>query len=121
MIVFFPLLLVIALIVVFNFLRLKFKEKTAFKRPELLLALYISFILLLSFTHSHKIYYFFNLNTILNEESRETNYMAWDKYSWFLYISNKQEEAIDANKKAKSAANKYQLTQRYKEEIPYLE
>jgi len=45
---------------------------------------------------------------VLNSETRNTNYRAWDEYSWFLYISGKQDEAIEANQKAQKAAEERQ-------------
>ncbi|MDR0437075.1 MAG: hypothetical protein LBH22_02095, partial [Bacteroidales bacterium] len=40
----------------------------------------------------------------LHGETRNINYWAWDKYSWFLYIVDKQDEAIEANHMAQKAA-----------------
>jgi len=69
--------------------------------------MYFIFFFILSFTHSDRIYYFIKLNTVLNAESRTTNYYSWDKYSWFLYIADKQNEAIEANQNAQKAAEEY--------------
>lgn len=43
------------------------------------------------------------MNTALHSESRKINYYSWDKYSWFLYISDKYEEALVANENAQKA------------------
>jgi hypothetical protein len=60
------------------------------------------------------------LNTILNGESRKTNYQSWDKYSWFLYLGNRQEEAIEANHNAQKAAEEYLKLKQDEEAIKYL-
>jgi hypothetical protein len=44
-------------------------------------------------------------NSVINSESIKTNYRAWVKYSWFLYISDKQNEALEANQKAQDIIN----------------
>lgn len=42
-------------------------------------------------------YYLFNIK--FNHEI-ETDYRTWDKYSWFLYVNNKQAEAAQASERA---------------------
>lgn len=42
-------------------------------------------------------YYLFNIK--FNHEI-ETDYRTWDKYSWFLYVNNKQTEAAQASERA---------------------
>lgn len=61
------------------------------------------FGLLLHFTPSYKICYFFDLNQVINKEHNKTNYYSWDKYSWFLYIRGEEEAALEANQKALDA------------------
>ncbi|SFT45078.1 hypothetical protein SAMN05216474_0637 [Lishizhenia tianjinensis] len=56
--------------------------------------------LLLHFTPSYKICYFFDLNEVINKEFNKVNFSSWDKYSWFLYIRGEKEEALKANQKA---------------------
>lgn len=77
-----------------------FQFSAKFKTPQILLIIYFIFSIWLSNIHSDKVFYFFNLNTVTRNENRNENYWDWDKYSWFLYISNKQDEAILANLKA---------------------
>lgn len=96
---FFLLVLVIFIIC----LVLHVTHKPKFRVPQLILLLYFLFFYILSFTHSYDIYYFVYLNPVLNGESREINYHSWDKYSWFLYIAGKKEEALEANYKAEEA------------------
>ncbi len=78
-------------------------KKAKFKLREIILVLYFAFIFLLSFIHADKIYYIVNLNTVLNSEIRNYSYSAWDKYSWFLYIAGKQDEAVQANQNAQKS------------------
>lgn len=75
-------------------------KRTNFKLPQVLFLFYFLFISCISFLHSYRIYYFLNLNEITAKECRIENYRMWDRYSWYLYLGDKQEEAIDANQKA---------------------
>ncbi len=75
-------------------------KRTGFRLPQFVLSAYILFCMWLSFLPSHHIYYLFNLNSVLYAESREFNYYAWDKYSWFLYSSGEYDAATDASEKA---------------------
>lgn len=86
---------------------LLFVKKVKFGFPQLFLIVYFVFFFIISYTASYRIYYFINLNTVLNSESRNTDYASWDKYSWFLYLQEKQEEAIEANTNAKNAVVAY--------------
>ena len=72
----------------------------ALKLPQIILICYFLGFVWISFIHSDRIFYFFNLNEITHKENRIENYKSWDKYSWFLYIVNKQDEALEANRKA---------------------
>lgn len=96
-------------------------DKKPFKIPQIFLILYFVFFIGLSFTNSYKIYYFFNLNTVINGVARNTDYYSWDKYSWFLYIANKQEEAIVANENALKAAEEYLKSTSDEDVVQYLE
>jgi len=102
-----PLLFLIVLFVTLTCFVLLFKNKSQFKFSQIFLIVYFAFFWVLSYIHSDRIYYFFNLNTVLNSEARETNYNSWDRYSWFLYIANKQDEALEANHKAQKAVEEY--------------
>ncbi len=86
---------------------LLFVKKVRFGFPQVFLIAYFVFFFVISYTASYRIYYFINLNTVLNGETRNTDYMSWDKYSWFLYLQEKQEEAIEANTNAKNAVAAY--------------
>lgn len=98
-----PLLFLVPFLITVVYVTIHIIEKTKFRLPQILLSIYFLFSLKLAETHSHRIYYFFNLNKVLNEESRNYNYQSWDKYSWFLYISKKQDEALQANEYAQKA------------------
>jgi glucan phosphoethanolaminetransferase (alkaline phosphatase superfamily) len=78
-------------------------NKTTISVRHILLFTYMSALIVLSYTPSYRIYYFFNLNTVLNENTNQYNYRAWDKYSWFLYVAEQKQEALDANQKARHA------------------
>ncbi|WP_018342786.1 hypothetical protein [Cytophaga aurantiaca] len=81
-------------------------NKSKIRYPQTILFTYILALGILAYTQSYRIYYFFNLNPVLNEEFNTVNYQAWDKYSWFLYGANKKEKALEANKNAKNAVQK---------------
>lgn len=100
---FSTLVLGVALLATLTCFILIIVKRDKFRIPQILLALFFIFSLGLSRIHSHYIYYFFNLNSITNSESRDLNYIAWDKYSWFLYIAGRQADALDANEKAQVA------------------
>ena len=83
------------------------KNESQLKFPQIFLVIYFVFFFVLSFTHSDRIYYFFNFYPMLNSKTRETDYNSLDKYSWFLYIANKQDEALEANHKAQKVIEEY--------------
>lgn len=101
----YSLLFLLAFIVVIIAFTLQSIARDQRKFPLVLLIIYFLFFIRLSFIHTERIYYFFQLNAVLNSASRNTDYDAWDKYSWFLYQANKPEEALKANKEAQMAAN----------------
>lgn len=83
-----------------TWLFLHFKTKSAFRIPQWILLLTFVFSVYLSFVHAYRIYYLFNLNPITSNEYSTENPAIWDKYSWFLYIGGKHEEALKANELA---------------------
>lgn len=101
----FPILFIVSIILSITYFILLINYKIKIGIKQILLIGYILFSFELAYIHSDQIHYFFRLNTILNNDSRNYDYAAWDKYSWFLYIRNKQEEAIQANEKAQQAIN----------------
>lgn len=46
------------------------------------------------------------LNSLTYDDSRKTNFIQWDYYSWFLYVSDSFDEALAANQKAQQALKK---------------
>ena len=91
--------------VTFTYFILFLSEKNKFRLPQLILVAYFLFYINLGYTHSHSIYNVLYFNSVINSESIKTNYRAWVKYSWFLYISDKQNEALEANQKAQDIIN----------------
>ena len=65
-----------------------------------------AFGFIFSFVPSYSIYYLFNLNETFNKESRQVDYLSWDKYSWFLNIRGEKERALEANDMAMKAFEK---------------
>jgi len=116
----YSLFFIIVILVTITCFILHFTNHTKFKLPQIFLIGYFMFFFTLSFIHSDRIYYFINLNSVLNAESRTTNYYSWDKYSWFLYIADKQDEAIEANQNAQKAAEEYLKITQDQEAIQYL-
>jgi len=102
----FPICFIIPVIFSIAYLYLYVINKVKFKVSQLILTLVISFSVIISNVHSDRIYYFFNLNSTLNCKSRTLDYKSWDKYSWFLFIAKKQDEAIQANSIAQTANSK---------------
>jgi hypothetical protein len=78
-------------------------NKSTIRFPQMILFTYIFSLSILAYMHSYRIYYFFSLNTLLNKEHNTINYKGWDKYSWFLYLADKKEEALEANQNAQNA------------------
>jgi len=78
-------------------------KRTRFHFSQALLIIYFAFFYAISYTPSYEIYYFVNLNTFLNKDSRNTDYRSWDNYSWYLNLRKKQTEALEANIKATDA------------------
>jgi hypothetical protein len=62
--------------------------------------------LVYSFVPAYVSCYFFDLNEVINKEYNEINYASWDQYSWFLFQSGKNEEALEANQQAMKACQK---------------
>jgi len=66
--------------------------------------IYFLFNIFLLYVRYDEMYYFVHLNEVVNQESRKINYLGWDKYSWYLYHSQKVNEALSANENAQNAA-----------------
>ena len=76
------------------------KEKTELK--HVLLTVYFISFLTISFIHADRYYYLFNRKAILNEENVVNGYQyrVLDRYSWFLYLAKKYDEAERINKES---------------------
>jgi len=100
----FPLLFIIVFgFSVFSLFKI-FQSKFQSKIQSFFFLIAFSFFMILSYVHSYSIFYLVNLNSVTNGSTRELNYHAWDRYSWFLYIADRKGDAIDANVQAKKAA-----------------
>jgi hypothetical protein len=82
-------------------------NRTKFQFSQILLILYFVLFYTISYVPAYKMYYSIRLNTILNGKSRNSDYRSWDKYSWFLYLRDKQAEALEANMNAANALELY--------------
>jgi len=93
----------VAILLAGIYLVLYLKLNIPLKRPQFLLLAYFVFILYLAYTPAYRIYYVVMLNETLNSDTKDLAYRSWDKYSWFLYLHDKQVEALDANRRARVA------------------
>jgi len=99
----FPLFFIIPFLITITYLILLAYYHQKLRLPQIALTFYFLFSIILSCTHSDKIFYFIRLNTLINSESRKSDYYSWDKYSWFLFKVGKTNEALDANRTATKA------------------
>lgn len=97
----------ICVVATVSYLTLLFLERKKVGLKSLLGIAFIAALYSLGSLRAHHTYYFFNLNETFNKESRKTNYIAWDKYSWFKYTSGNMEEALEANDHAQLALENY--------------
>ena len=83
-------------------IQLQIRQKRAKKYGSIFLALFCCFTIYLSNIRAHQVFYFIHIRPILNNSFQNPydNYSTWDKYSWFLYLANHQDEALEANQKA---------------------
>jgi hypothetical protein len=92
---------VASIVAIILFIRNKNKIKPAFIVMLMLLLLSeVSY-----FTPYSQMYYFINLNKVLNSEDREVYFVPWERYSWQLYWEGHYDEAIQANDSAMKALN----------------
>jgi len=106
----FSTIFIIAFLVTLVWFILQIAKRSKFKLPQYALLVYFVFSIILSYTHSYHVFYFFNLNTVIHNESRNQDFTSWDKYSWFLFIADKEEEALAANNEAQKALDEYLKT-----------
>jgi hypothetical protein len=98
-----PLIFIIPLLISLTCFILYWVKHIKVGLPQVIFTALFLFSVFISYTPSDSIYYFFNLNTVLNSERRNSDYHSWDKYSWFLYLDGKKERAIGANQNAQKA------------------
>jgi hypothetical protein len=81
------------------------KKQRVNTRFVVLLSLFIGTFYLTA-VPAHQVHSTLYLNNLTYDESRKTNFIQWDYYSWFLYVSDAFDEALDANQKAQQALKK---------------
>ena len=101
------LVFIIATITTLTYFIILSVRTKSIKTQQFFLIIYFVAFLFTSYIPSYKIYYVMNLNNVFYKETRLYGYKAWDKYSWFLYIRNKQNEALEANNNALTALENY--------------
>ncbi|MCB0497364.1 MAG: hypothetical protein KDC79_14580 [Cyclobacteriaceae bacterium] len=89
----FVIAIISFVVVVVNFLN----KQAVYVEHQLILGLVITIAAIVGTTPKDERYYLFNIQ--FNHHVHH-DYWAWDKYSWFLYLDGKKEEAIEANQKA---------------------
>lgn len=82
---------------------LLYKNKKLISLNSIFCFVIIAFTVFIKFLPAHNTYYLTNIK--LNHEI-EIDYYSWDKYSWFLYMEGKDDEAMQANKSAQAAVEK---------------
>lgn len=95
-----------------------YKNKKMTSANSKFCSLVILLTIFFRFLPSHNTYYLTNIK--FNHEI-EIDYFSWDKYSWFLYLDGKQDEAMQASKNAQSAVEKCLQNPKYGDENEYLE
>lgn len=107
----FRLIFLVPFAVSISCLALHVHYKTRIRLPQIIFMLYFGFSIWLSYLQSYHVFYFFYLNPVVHHYTRDSDIGSWDRYSWFLYISNKDNDAIIANAFAqnalKNSGNKY--------------
>lgn len=96
----------IAIFMAFLYLFVSVFAKIILRIQHLFFCFYFTFMVWFSYVPSYNLFYAIKLNSILNKESRLCDYQSWDKYSWFLYLREKYDDAIIANKMAQEALEK---------------
>lgn len=79
---------------------LSMKLKVKLKGIVLASLLITIFGVYLSTRRAYQVYYTMNLTESFHQFERANSNVAWDKYSWFLYLADKNAEALEANSKA---------------------
>lgn len=111
----FAIIFIVPFVITLFYFALLIKKGT-FKVIHGLLALVFVLSIALGQTHSHQIYHTLNLRN----SYQEYNYQSWDRYSWFLYLANEKEKALEANKKAEQAWNRCISSDKYAADNDYI-
>ncbi|HLC82331.1 MAG TPA: hypothetical protein VJI69_00780 [Bacteroidia bacterium] len=96
---------------------LLYKNKKMISRNSLFCSVIIAITIFFKFLPAHHTYYLTNIK--FNHEI-EIDYYSWDKYSWFLYIESRDDEAMQANQSAQVAVEKCLQNPIFGDENEYL-
>jgi hypothetical protein len=94
-------------------------NRTNLKIPQYLLMVYFVFCFSLSFVHAYRVFYFFNSFSIEHTDLFARAYLSLDRYSWFLYIGGKTDEALEANRQAQISVDNRMKVHADEEAIRY--
>ena len=102
--VYFSLALAVCLTLLWLIRKIKFKEKSgSITALNIAIIAFCSALYLIAPSTRYRIF-----NILYNKEI-ETDFQTWDKYSWFLYRSQKFNESYEASIKAQNALLNFQL------------
>ncbi|MFA7273271.1 MAG: hypothetical protein WC044_05345 [Crocinitomicaceae bacterium] len=93
-------LVVICLIITVILFFLVLNEHNKFNKKDWFKTAFLISVIWFSSLPSYQTFYFFNFNDVFNRTSKRTNFIAWDKYSWFLNLKFRKDEALFANSMA---------------------
>lgn len=93
------IVLIISMLLLLTWLGFHFFKKASFSALQIVVVSSFVVVSATSFVHADRIFYMFNA-PYLKESTASENYELWDRYSWFLYLAGKYDEAESANKTA---------------------
>ena len=93
------------------------RNKKIITANSLFCAVIISITLFFKILPAHYTYYLFGIKFNYRIEK---DYFTLDKYSWFLYVDGKEDEAIQANENAQTAVEKCLQNPKYGDENEYV-
>lgn len=97
------IILLIPILLSVLFIAFHLIKEASFSRTFLFRFAFIAFGFWFCTMPAHRMYYFFNLTETFHGESRKSNFICWDKYSWFLNTAGRKEEANQANIEAQKS------------------
>ncbi len=90
---------IISMLLLLLWLGLHIFKKSSFSALQIVLISLFVLVFATSFINADRVYYLFNAR-YLKEQTASANYELWDRYSWFLYLAGKFDEAEAANETA---------------------